>query len=93
MFLQGGMSTGRTVTDDCAVRANLDNPEQLYCRQTTNFLTQVKFLGSYTIPQLDVQFSAAFQSLPGPQIIAEEQFSSRDVQGLGRNLSGGQARQ
>ena len=89
MFLQGGMSTGRTVTDDCAVRANLDNPEQLYCRQTTNFLTQVKFLGSYTIPQLDVQFSAAFQSLPGPQIIAEEQFSSRDVQGLGRNLSGG----
>ena len=90
MFLQGGMSTGRTVTDDCEVRANLDNPEQLYCRQTTNFLTQVKFLGSYTIPQLDVQFSAAFQSLPGPEIIAEEQFRSRDVRGsLGRNLSGG----
>ena len=92
MLLQGGMSTGRTVDDTCEIRAALPeiairNP---YCRTTTNFLTQVKFLGSYTIPQVDVQISAAFQSLPGPEIIAEEQFRSRDVRGsLGRNLSGG----
>jgi hypothetical protein len=90
-FVQGGLSTGRTVTDNCEVRAALPeiaatNP---YCHVGTNFLTQIKFSGAYTIPQLDVQFSAAYQNLPGPQILSDQVYSSGEVQGLGRALSGG----
>ena len=90
-FVQGGLSTGRTVTDNCEVRAALPeiaatNP---YCHVGTNFLTQIKFSGAYTIPQVDVQLSAAYQNLPGPQILSDRVYSSGEVQGLGRPLSGG----
>jgi hypothetical protein len=73
LYLQGGMSTGRTLTDNCEILAKIPESGPLnipYCRQSTNFLTQVKFLGSYTVPRLVIQLSGAFQSLPGPQIAA-----------------------
>src|SRR4030095_9881449 len=63
-LLQGGMSTGQTSTDNCDVAANVDNPSQLYCHVDTAFLTQVKFLGTYVVPKVDVQISGAFRSLP-----------------------------
>ena len=44
----------------------LDNPSPLYCHVDTAFLTQVKFLGTYTVPRVDVQVAATFQSIPGP---------------------------
>ena len=69
LYLQGGMSTGRTLTDNCEILAQIpeSNPLGLpYCRQDTNFLTQVKLLGSYTVPKIAVQLSGAFQSVPGP---------------------------
>jgi hypothetical protein len=73
LYMQGGVSTGRTLTDNCEILASLpeSNPLGLpYCRQQTNFLTQVKFLGSYTVPKVDLQISGAFQSIPGPAISA-----------------------
>jgi hypothetical protein len=36
----------------------------------TPFLTQVKLLGAYTIPRVDIQISGTFQSVPGPPIAA-----------------------
>ena len=42
-----------------------------FCHTESPFLTQVKLNGSYTIPKIDVGFSATFQSLPGPPIRAE----------------------
>ena len=48
LYVQGGVSTGRTLTDNCEILAKMpeSNPLGLpYCRQLTNFLTQVKFLG------------------------------------------------
>ena len=69
LYVQGGISTGRTLTDNCEILAALPESSPLglpYCRQQTNFLTQVKFLGSYTVPKIDVQVSGAFQSIPGP---------------------------
>jgi hypothetical protein len=73
LFVQGGVSTGRTFTDNCDVLAAVPESNTLgapYCRQETNFLTQVKAFGAYTVPRIDVQVSAAFQSIPGPQLSA-----------------------
>ena len=91
--VQGGFSTGRTVTDDCDIVAKV--PETLfgatsltvanagawlgaqYCRLSSGFLTQVRGLGAYTIPRLDVQLSATFQSRPGAQLAANFNASQR----------------
>ena len=91
--LQGGISTGRTTTDDCEVRANSgNNPSPLYCRVQTAFLTQVKILGTYRVPRVDVQLAATFQSTPGPPISATRPFTNAEVApSLGRNLSGGRS--
>ena len=90
--VQGGMSTGRTSTDSCDVVAKIDNPSSLYCHVDTAFLTQVKFLGTYAVPKVDVQISATFRSVPGPQIVANYVAPNAVVQpSLGRPLSGGAA--
>jgi hypothetical protein len=99
VLLQGGLSTGRQITDNCAILARV--PEWTgtataptstglpFCRQVQNFQTQVKFLGAYTLPKVDVQVSGAFQSIPGPQIAANEVLSSAAIQSsLGRPLAG-----
>jgi hypothetical protein len=56
----------------------------------TKFLTQVKLLGTYTVPRVLVLVSATFQSLPGPQVTANYVASNALIQpSLGRPLSGG----
>jgi hypothetical protein len=89
--LQGGLSTGRTTTDDCAIRAaSGNNPSPLYCHTETAFLTQVKLLGTYTVPRIDIGLAATFQSTPGPQILANRIYTNAEVMpSLGRPLSGG----
>ncbi len=93
ILLQGGMSTGRTSTDTCDIVGKTGgNPSQLYCHVDTPFLTQVKFIGSYTVPRVDVRVSSTFQSVPGPQILANYIVSSATIApSLGRPLSGGAA--
>ncbi|MEO8256656.1 MAG: carboxypeptidase regulatory-like domain-containing protein [Acidobacteriota bacterium] len=93
LLVQGGLSTGRTSTDTCDIVAKSGgNPSPLYCHVDTKFLTQVKMLGSYTLPRVDVQFAATFQSTPGPAISANYLATNADVQStLGRPLSGGAA--
>ena len=98
LVAQGGLSTGRTLTDNCEVMAAL--PELLigpgptvrpleHCRFETPYLTQFKALAAYTIPVLDVQFSGTFQSIPGPQVQASVVYPSALVAGsLGRPLAG-----
>ena len=96
---QGGMSTGRTSTDNCEIVEDL--PEMLvgatliprsHCHADSAFLTQVKLLGSYTIPGIDVRTSATFQSVPGPPISGNLVVPSAVVaRSLGRPLSGGAA--
>lgn len=108
VMLQGGVSTGRASYDGCEVRANLpefswtpddtaggvpfaslSNP---YCKVTENWLTQVKLLGTYLIPRIDVQLAGAFQSVPGWPISAIYNAPSAQVaRSLGRPLSGGAA--
>lgn len=105
LSLQGGTSTGRVSTDNCDVvkklpeilfgaqnvkedNANVWLPDS-YCHQVGNFLTQVKLIGTYLVPKVDVQFAATFQNLPGPQIWANFTATNAVVSpSLGRNLSG-----
>jgi len=94
VILQGGLSTGKSTTDNCEIRAALPeiaavNP---YCHVESPFLTQVKFLGTYTVPKVDLQIAATYQNLPGSQILANFIASNAVVQpSLGRPLSGGAA--
>jgi hypothetical protein len=89
-FVQGGMSTGRTLTDSCFV---VDSPQELsFCRvEPPFFLPQFKFSGSYPLPWWDLQLSGVFQSLPGIPISASYVATLAEVQPtLGRPLSGSQ---
>jgi hypothetical protein len=102
--LQGGISTGRTVTDNCDIAkvagttttgfgtVLTDNPTQLYCHNVQDFLTQFKMLGTYSIPKVDVNLAATVQSSPGAIITANYVATNAQVQpSLGRPLSGGAA--
>jgi hypothetical protein len=90
LSLQGGTSTGRRVEDECEVI--VDNPSRRNCRVAEPFNTQVKALGSYIVPRIDVQLSATFQSRPGESLSANWNVPSAIVaQALGRPLSGNAA--
>ena len=59
----------------------------LYCRTQSPFLTQLKLLGSYSLPY-GIQLSGTFQSVPGPEVTALGTFANAQVvPSLGRDLS------
>jgi hypothetical protein len=90
--LQGGTSTGRTVSDNCEIRAKLPeltvlngvNPNNPWCHVEPPFKTQLKGLASYVIPKLEVQVSAAFQSVPGSVLSADYSANALLSAALGR---------
>ena len=81
LTVQGGTSTGRRLTDACAVRALV--PERTsstaivpagglltsltnpYCRVVEPYRTSATGLATYLIPKVDVQTSLTWQSNPG----------------------------
>jgi hypothetical protein len=102
LLLRGGLSIGRTTTDDCAIvttRPDVTVATSLgtvqstqMCHLETPFITQVKLLGTYVIPKAAVNVAATIQSLPGPVLAANYVASNALVQpSLGRPLSGGAA--
>jgi hypothetical protein len=74
LTLQGGVSTGKTMTDNCDVID--DAPEILggqpaaFCHFESPFLPQYKGLASYTLPWYGIRVAGTYQSLPGPQLAA-----------------------
>ena len=63
-----------------------------YCHLASGFQTQFRGLGSYLIPKVDVEISAAFQSKPGAQLAANYNVPAAVVaQSLGRPPAGGVA--
>ena len=86
LTVQGGMGTGRQITNDCAVMAAapeiahvLFNPTRApffatrpleRCEQNNGWRPQYQGLAAYTIPKVDVQISGTFQNLPGAQLAA-----------------------
>jgi hypothetical protein len=102
LTLQGGLSTGRIVTDECDVLPKLDSPSPLYCHNQTPFLTSYSGLVGYTIPRIDLQIGATMQSRPfqganAPTITSQSLTASYVVPNalvvpsLGRNLAGNAA--
>ena len=115
LLLQGGTSTFRRSTNNCAVAQEVaaePPPERGgalptyhpggvlletatllgggFCDAEGTFLTQVKLLGSFTIPRVDVRVSASLQNLPGPEVQAEYTATNAVIQPtLGRPLAGG----
>jgi hypothetical protein len=88
IVVQGGTSTGRTMTESCFV---VDSPESLRnCKVAPPFQTQIKLLAVYPLPWGGVQTSVAFQSLPGPMISASRVYTNAEIApSLGRNLGAG----
>jgi hypothetical protein len=103
LLLQGGVSTGKTMTDNCEIVSRFPQvtvpvvPGGIatsgtgftteFCNVETPFLTQAKLLGAYTLPY-DFQVAATYQDLPGPQITANAVYTSAQVApSLGRPLS------
>ena len=101
VLLQGGVSTGRTTTDNCEVIANDQGavfglaapgagPSQRGCHVQAAFLTQLKLLGTYLVPKIDMNVAATVQSTPGIVLSANRQFTNAEIQpSLGRPLSAG----
>jgi hypothetical protein len=91
LTVQGGVNSGKTVADNCAVRDALPeiNPVNPYCRNDPGLITRVTGLTSYTVPKVDVLLSATFRSDQGAPLQANYVVTSAvAAQSLGRPLSG-----
>lgn len=87
IVVQGGGTTGRSVTNRCFA---VNSPQELrFCEVEPPFQTQFKGSIIYPLPWWGLQTSAAFQSLPGTEILATWAAPASAVTGLGRALSGG----
>jgi len=91
ILLQGGLSDGKTVTDNCKIVAKVDNPSLYGCHSETPFLPSYKLLGSWTAPK-DVIVSATFQNNVPQEVTATTTFTNAQIlPSLKRNLSAGAA--
>ena len=84
LTLSGGFNTGRTVADNCEIRAaipelagvssNAQSPavtaSNPWCHLDTGFVTRVTGLASYIVPKVDVLFSTTFRSDQGGLLAA-----------------------
>jgi hypothetical protein len=102
--IQGGTSTGQSVSDACDARAALPelnlaigpglagstvNTTNPYCHVAYGVLTQLRGLVAYTIPKVDVQVSGVMQSKPGALLAANYAFPVAQVAAaLGRPVAG-----
>jgi hypothetical protein len=82
LFVQGGVSTGKTTTDNCEIVD--DAPEILlgqslgFCHFESPYLPQYKALASYTLPWYGIRVAGTLQSLPGPQLSANNIFNNNN---------------
>ena len=105
-LLTGGVSTGQTVTDNCAVvqpnpqialnvgggAASISSTDFCHVVLPWSAQTQVKLAASYPLPWWDLQLSGTYQNLPGIPIFANRVYSNSEIApSLGRDLAAGVA--
>jgi hypothetical protein len=79
---QGGINTGKTVQDNCAVRELVPelttvagvspavSPGNPFCHNDPGFITKATALGSYTVPKIDVLVAGTLRSDQGGVLAA-----------------------
>jgi len=95
--VSGGVSIGRERTNNCYAINDLSLMSafsgarlQNRCDVRPPFQPNVKFLLVYPVPWGGIQAGAAFQSIPGPQILASYTATNAQIApSLGRNLASG----
>jgi len=84
LTFQGGVNSGKTVQDDCAVRALIPElvtvagngvnpvigPTNPYCHVDPGFITKINGVGSYLVPKIDVLVAGTFRSDQGAPLRA-----------------------
>ena len=86
LTVQGGTSTGRRLTDACALKALIPeqgqgtrggttsiaggSPTNPYCRVVQPYQTSIRGLATYTIPRIELQVSATWANNPGDDLAA-----------------------
>src|SRR4029453_9784664 len=50
------------------------------CHVEQDWLTQIKFLGSYTVPKIEVQLGASYQKIPGLELQANYAMPNSQLQ-------------
>jgi hypothetical protein len=70
LVVQGGTSTGRTITDTCATVVKIDSPDPRGCHDQEPYQTTLRSLASYTLPKVGVLISATVRSQPGQLLSA-----------------------
>ena len=100
---QFGVNSGKTVQDNCAVRAQVPEltgggvspvvgPGNPYCHSDPGLVTKLTALGAYTVPTIDVLISGTLRSDQGAVLAANWSASNAVLQPiLGRPLAGGAA--
>jgi len=105
LTLQGGVNSGKTVQDNCAVRNALPElvtasfagtnplvaPLAPYCHVDAGFITKANAIASYIIPRVDVLIASTFRSDQGGILAANWNAPTATVvnPALGRTISGG----
>ena len=87
--VSGGLSAGRTVSDNCVVVDSPQDAREGFCKVTPPWSagTQLKFMVVYPLP-LDIQTSAIYQNSAGIPITASYVVANAAIApSLGRNLS------
>jgi hypothetical protein len=100
LFLQGGISSGRRLTDVCAIQAQVPESSFVpitgqatavifpFCRVSEPMQHNIKGYVSYGLPWYGIRVSGTFQSVIGPIINAYNTYAVT-APGLGRPFSSG----
>ncbi len=93
LTLQGGINSGKTVTDSCEIRAQLPetSPTNAYCHNDPGLITKMSAVGSYVVPKIDVLFAGTLRSDQGAALAANWNAPTATVinPALNRTISGG----
>jgi hypothetical protein len=90
-FVAGGVSSGRTLFDNCVVYDSPQAGRPDFCKFTLPFKGQTQYKANFLVPIVwDIRVSGLFQNLPGIADNANLNYTNAQIApSLGRNLAAG----